>query len=209
MPNLLLSHFYLEYSCKQNPLQGNHVAQNNFWIIGLYFIMLPGGIMLSAPTTEPGTVNISVRSVHITRNNELQRSFRNRYSGDSSIGTHIELLMKMSDIKLLPITRDALNIDTFVDDTYQNLIANGGDYTQQNSQAYVSDDGSMALLSINSNRAPTNEAGRVFVRGSINARIVRGELKSAKSNLAMKVGESTKIGPFKLLIRSIPDNRPP
>ena len=101
-------------------------------------------------------------------------------------------------------SRESLSIDTFVDDTYENLLTREAGYSG-NGPA-VSEDGKMVMLQIMGNKGPSEDASRVFVRGTIQGRAVRGELKTAKAKLPMTVGEKTDVGPFKVTLRSVTDN---
>src|SRR5438874_3863580 len=119
----------------------------------------------------------------------------------------MQLLLTLNNASILPLSREALNIDTFVDDTYQNLSPREMGYPgfQGNAPA-VSEDGKMVLFSVTGNKRPADDATRVFVRGTLQGSAVRGELKTASAKLSMTVGERYDVGPFKATLRSITDN---
>src|SRR5438067_12707632 len=74
----------------------------------------------SQPATENTDATVRVQSVRITRaTNELQRQFAGRFYTENSLGVSMQLLLTLNNASLLPLSREALNIDTFVDDTYQ------------------------------------------------------------------------------------------
>src|SRR5690348_7971395 len=159
----------------------------------------------SQPSTQNTGVTVKVQSVRVTRmSQDLQKLFNGRYYSDGSPGVNMQLLFTFDDLKLLPFTREGLNIDTFIDDTYQNLLDRQSGY--MGNEPAVSDDGKMVLLQVMGNRPPSDDATRVFVRGTIQARAIRGEVKVAKGKVALTVGEKSDVGPFQVTVRSVSDN---
>jgi hypothetical protein len=171
--------------------------------IGALYVF--GAEPASQATTKETGVSIKVQSARVTRlANDLQKQFNGRYYMEGSPGVTMQLLLTFDDLTVLPLTREAVNIDTFIDDTYQNLMDRQGGY--QGNEPAVSDDGRMVLLQLTGNRGPSDDATRVFVRGSLQARAIRGELKVAKGKLPLTVGEKRDVGPFKVTVRSVSDN---
>jgi hypothetical protein len=159
----------------------------------------------SKPASQEADATVKVQAVRITRApSDLQRRFGGRYYADGSPGVSMTLLLTFNDASLLPISRDALNIDTFVDDTYENLQSREGGFS--GNPPSVSEDGKMVMLTIMGNKGPADDASRVFVRGTISARAVRGDLKTAKAKMPRAVGQKTDVGPFKVTLRSVTDN---
>ncbi len=159
----------------------------------------------SKPSTQNTGVTVKVQSVRVTRTSpDLQKIFNGRFYSEGSPGVNMQLLLTFDDLTLLPFTREGVNIDTFIDDTYQNLLdRQNGSY---GNEPAVSDDGKMVLLPVYANRTPSDDATRVFVRGTIQARAIRGEVKTAKGKVPLTVGEKSDVGPFKVTVRSVSDN---
>lgn len=159
----------------------------------------------SAPATTQATeAQLRIQSLRISRAPaELQKHFSGRFHGDSNPAVSMQLLITLNDAALLTPARDAVSIETFVDDTYQHLLGTGGAAPQQSTQPMVSDDGRMVLFTVTANRAPADEATRVFVRGTVDARAARGEPKVESAKLPLTVGRQVMIGPFKTTIRSM------
>jgi hypothetical protein len=160
----------------------------------------------AAPTSQTSAASLRIQSVRINRaQTELQKNFANRYGSDGS-GVQLQLLLTFKDASVLPVARDAVSIDTFVDDTYQNLLGSErSGYSYQN-QPIVSEDGSMVVFTVSSNKPIAEDAGRVFVRGTLAARMARGEVKTATGNLPLNAGQEVTIGGFRTTLRSISDN---
>lgn len=113
------------------------------------------------------------------------------------------MLLSINDGIILPISTDAIAIETFVDDTFQNLLSAGSDTTYNgNRQGTVSEDGKTVLFTVATSRAPAEEAGRVFVRGSINARVSRAGPIVATNRVSLNVGEEAVVGPFHTTIQA-------
>src|SRR2546421_236778 len=98
--------------------------------------------------------------------------------------------MTFTDMAVLPLKADGLEIETFVDDTYQNLLSDrdrGVPYGYPGQQL-VSDDGQQVLFTVASNKSLAEEAGRVFVRGALQARVARGAIKTESAKLPLVAG---------------------
>lgn len=161
-------------------------------------------------TTRSATAEAKIISARVTRANaEVLRQFRNRYYSDSNAGVSIQLLLTLKGATVLPLAQDAVALDTFVDDTYASLLGatrEGISYPMQ--PPVVSDDGQQLLFTIASSRAPADNAGRVFVRGTINARVGVGEPKTARADLLLSVGQQAVAGPFEIALKSISEQTP-
>ena len=100
--------------------------------------------------------------------------------------------------------RDAVVIDTFIDDTYQNLVdANSASISYGNQPLAVSQDGRSLIFSVSSSRSVSANASRVFVRGKVKLQAVTGKPLIAKGKLPSYPGYAEKIGPFITSLRSI------
>lgn len=179
-------------------------------IVIAFVVFLTQLALAAQPTSQPSTQNtgvtVKVQSVRITRMSpDLQRTFNGRYYSEGSPGVSMQLLLTFDDLTLLPFTREGVNVDTFIDDTYQNLVDRQNGYMGGYEPA-VSEDGKMVLLQVTGNRAPSDDATRVFVRGTIQARAIRGEVKTAKGKVPLTVGEKSDVGPFKVSVKSVSDN---
>jgi hypothetical protein len=161
-------------------------------------------------TQSPTNTSLRVQSVRIARSTkELQSRFGTRYYGDGQQGVNLQLLLNVEDAFLLSPARDAIVVETFVDDTYQSLLSgNSGEYVSSsgNIQPVVSENGHSLLFSVSGNRPPAEEAERVFVRGFVEARISRSEMKTEKTTLPLTVGQNVTAGPFRATLRSVGDN---
>lgn len=166
---------------------------------------------LAVRADEPQGQNASLRihSVRVSReaNTDLLRRFSRGSYGDSSSGMSLQFLLTIREGEMLPIEQDAVTVETFVDDTYQSLLSTStssrATYYGGSPQPALSDDARTLLFAVVANRPPAEDAGRVFVRGSIRARISRGKTETAKSQIALAVGQETMVGPFRTTIRSI------
>ena len=173
-------------------------------IAGLCFAEPPA----TAPTTKPAEATLKIVSVRVNRiNPDLQKKFRNRYSSDGNPGVQMQLMLTLNGQQLLPLGRDAVNIDTFVDDTYQNLVGQQRDYYGPTVNT-ISEDGTTLLFPVNTNKTPADDAERVFVRGSIAARVAKGEPKVVSAKVKLKLGEQFAAGPFKGNVRSMNESGP-
>jgi hypothetical protein len=163
----------------------------------------------TAPSTAPsGGATMRVQSFRISREVDYQKRFaRGGYFPEGDLGVTMQLLLSLDDVSLLPLTREGIVIDTFVDDTYQNLLGTARDGAQVTSVGpQLSDDGQLLLFTIQTRRSPAAQAGRVFVRGTVQGRAARGALETARGALALKVGAQATVGTFATTIRSISDN---
>lgn len=151
--------------------------------------------------------SLRIQSVRINRStSEVAKNFGTRLYLDGSPGVSIQFLMKLKDTAILPLARDAVTIDTFMDDTYQNLMGGNSYASSYSSQpSAVSTDGSSLVFSVGASRPPADEAGRVFVRGKIQARIARGNPQVESALLPLVVGQGSKVGPFLVALRAISD----
>ena len=113
--------------------------------------------------------------------------------------------MSFADMSVLPLSREAVTVETFVDDTYQSFLG-GPDERMPNQQPpVVSEDGANVLFSVASTRALSDDAGRVFVRGALRARVARGAPRVDSQKLELNVGRQVKVGPFEAVLKSISD----
>jgi hypothetical protein len=160
----------------------------------------------TAPATQPAEVTVKVITARVNRNTpELQKKFRNRYGSDGNPGVTIQLLMTLQGQQMLPLTQQAISVDTFVDDTFQNLLGEQRGY-YGSSAVQLSDDGTTVLFPVNASKPPADDAQRVFVRGSITARVGKGEQKVVTGKVKLKINENFTAGPYKGQIRSLNDN---
>ena len=148
--------------------------------------------------------SLRIQSARVTRSStDFNKRFPGRYYNEGSPGVSLQFLLSISEGIILPISNDSITIETFVDDTYQNLQATGADTSYSgNRQGTVSEDGKMVLFSVATTRTPAEDAGRVFVRGAINARISRVGPIVATNQVSLNVGEEAMIGPFHTAIQS-------
>lgn len=155
--------------------------------------------------------SLKVYSVQFSRNSpDFNRRFPNRYGYQNEAGTTLQLLLTINDGTLLPLDRDAVSVDTFVDDTYQNLM-NSGDPNRpvpygQSGQSSISEDGHSIIFTVAGRRSPAEDAGRIFVRGSIQARISQGEALVVSNQMPLVVGQGVTVGPFRTVVRSVSDS---
>lgn len=155
-----------------------------------------------------GEAGLRIQSVRLNRSTtDLAKSFGGRLYSEGGPGVIIQFLMTLKDSSILPLRRDAVSIETFVDDTYLNLLG-GNPYASSYSgqQSMVSIDGKSLVFSVGASRPPADEAGRVFVRGKIQARIARGDPQTESASLPLIVGHGSKVGPFLVSLRAISDN---
>jgi hypothetical protein len=155
--------------------------------------------------------NVIVRifSARVTRGaGEAVKRFTGRSYNDSSPGVSLQLALTLQDGMMMQPARDALTIETFVDDTYQNLATTAGErggYSDYN-QSVLSEDKRSLLLSISSPRSPADDAGRVFVRGSILARVTDDKPITISNRLSLVVGQEVTMGGFPIAVRSVTDH---
>lgn len=156
--------------------------------------------------TQPGEASVKIITATVNRYGpELQKKFRNRYGSDGNAGVRMQLMLTLPGQQMLPLTQQAINIDTFIDDTYQNLLGNQREY-YGGGQLQLSDDGGTLLFPVQAGKPPADDAERVFVRGSVTARVGRGEQKTAGAKVKLKVSENFTAGPYKGQVRSLNDN---
>lgn len=172
----------------------------------------------NVPTTTTTTttartsadVTLQVHAVRITRgfgdHQEHHKRWAGRFHNETSPGVVLQLLLTLKDGAALPVSREALAIGTFVDDMYQNLLGGPNETRYAYQVPPVSVDGRHVLLTVASSRPPADAAERVFVRGSLNARITRGKPQTSAAKLALKVGAQAQVGRFKTAMRSVADN---
>src|SRR5215207_217443 len=96
---------------------------------------------LAPATTQSSEPSLQVYSVRIGRgrnNQDMQRRFAGRYYNESNPGVVMNLLMTLNDdaVFLSPV-RDAINIETFVDDTYENLLGGSQNENRYSGQTPV------------------------------------------------------------------------
>ncbi|HEY0007503.1 MAG TPA: hypothetical protein VGB55_02160 [Tepidisphaeraceae bacterium] len=159
-------------------------------------------------TTQPGDTTLRVHTVRINRQSpEIQKQFRGRQYNDGNAGVQMQLILTTPDEMLQP-TQDAVTIETFVDDTYQSLLATNrqNNFSGPFMNPAVSEDGRSLLFGVQAPRAPADEADRVFVRGTVQTRIARGKARVETGRLKLAINEQAQIGPFRTVIRSISDN---
>src|SRR3712207_4837635 len=102
--------------------------------------------------TQPADATVQVYSARVSRasnntNQETHKRFGGPFYSDGSPGVTMQLLLTLKDGAMLPFTREHLSIDTFVDDTYENLLAGQHDrYSGQ--QPVVSVDGREVMFMV-------------------------------------------------------------
>ncbi len=163
-------------------------------------------IAAGEPSTKETTLRI--HSVRVSRSSpEFNKRFSGRYYGEGTPGVNLQLLLTLANGTILPIARDAVAIETFIDDTYQSLMRTGNEssFYSGNNPSVVSDDGRTLLFTVSSSRVPADDATRVFVRGSIQARVSRGIAIVATNPVSIMVGQAVTVGPFRTTIRSVSD----
>src|SRR5688500_7858519 len=177
---------------------------------------LPAG---QAPATSPATttqpaadVTLQVHSLRVTRGSadraEMQKRFGGRFYHDGSgAGITTQLLLTLrGDATFLPLPREAVALDTFVDDTYENLLIGPVQNHMVSQPPMVSADGRQVLFQVMSARPPADDAGRAFLRGTLNARLARGTEQTAKATLKLRPGEQVDAGPFRAAIRAMTES---
>ncbi len=159
------------------------------------------------PATEPPApaVSLQIHSARVTRaSEELNKRFPGRPMSEGNPGVSLLLMLTLKEGTMLPVGREAVSVETFVDDTFQSLLATGNDsYGSGNSQTTVSEDGRALLFTVATGHSPAAEATRVFVRGSVAARFQAGPPSVATNHLPLTVGEETTVGPFHTVVRSV------
>lgn len=163
----------------------------------------------NAAVTNAPEASLKVNAVRVSRvTQDISRRFAGIYTSDNRPGVYLQLLLSLSEGTMLPVTREAITIETFVDDTYQSLLSTGNEasYSSGDSQTAMSEDSRTLLFTVGTSRVPAEEAGRIFVRGSVQARISRGGALVATNQLAIAVGNEAMIGPFRTVIRSVSDS---
>ena len=163
---------------------------------------------LAAAVPAAPEVTLRIHSARVTRASaDLNKRFPGRYYSEGNPGVNLQLLLTLNEGFMLPPGRDAVTVDTFVDDTYQSLLSTGNEgyssYSSGNSQSAVSEDGRTLLFTVATSRTPAEEAGRVFARGSVQLRVHRGQPSVATNQLPLTVGQETMVGPFHTVIRSV------
>ncbi len=139
---------------------------------------------------------------------DFNKRFPGRYSyGEDTPGVNMQFLLTLKDGTVLAVPRDGLSLDTFVDDTYQSLLGTGNDsrYNNNNGQSFIGEDGHAVLFTVATSHPPADDAGRVFVRGTLDAKIGRGEPLVATNQLSLTVGQEVTVGPFRSVLRSVSD----
>jgi hypothetical protein len=159
-------------------------------------------------SAEQSAASVRVQSVHLIRpSSDFNKRFGGRYYsyGDSTPSVSLQLLMTLNDAVMLPVGREAVTIETFVDDTYQNLLGGSSDYRYNSVQPAVSEDGHDVIFSVAGSRSLADDASRVFVRGFIQARVSRGEPVTRSSQFSLNVGQKAAVGDFQTTISSLSD----
>ena len=137
---------------------------------------------MAAAEPPASAVSLQIHSARVTRASaDLAKTFPGRYYGEGNPGVSLTLRLTLKEGFLLPTGPNAVSTETFVDDTYQSLLSGEGP-GNANGQSGVSEDGRALLFTVATNRAPAVEAGRVFVRGSVQVRLHRGQPSVATSN---------------------------
>jgi hypothetical protein len=157
----------------------------------------------------PPEASVRVHSVRINRSStEFNKKFSSRNYVEGGPGVSMQLLLNLAEGTLLPPNRDALAIETFVDDTYQSLVGSANEsynYGSGNGPFVLSEDGRSLLFTVGTSRIPAEDAGRVFVRGYIQARLSHDKPTVIARPLMLVVGQGSMVGPFRTVIRSISD----
>ena len=163
----------------------------------------------NAAVTNAPEASLKVNAVRVSRaTQDFSRRFPGIYTGDNRPGVYLQLLLTLNAGTMLPVTREAITVETLVDDTYQSLLGTGNEssYSSGENQTAVSEDARTLLFTVGTSRVPAEEAGRLFVRGSVQARVSRGEALVATNELPVAVGNEAMIGPFRTIIRSVSDS---
>jgi len=181
-----------------------------YYCIGCALILIAMALGNGGSAAEEKSSSIEsslrIQSARVTRSSaDFNKRFPARYYtyNDGNPGVSLQFLFSISEGIILPISNDSITIETFVDDTFQNLQASGVDTSYSgNRQGTVSEDGKTVLFTIATSRTPAEDAGRVFVRGAINARISRVGPIVATNQVSLIVGEEAMIGPFHTAIQA-------
>ena len=165
---------------------------------------------VTQPAEQGEGPKVTVRAVHLERDAEKLAA---EFANDITQRNHqtrdgLDLLIDLGDMAVLPLDSDALQIETFLDDTYRDLadpdrVRDGGYSYRQPSRAVESRDGHLIHASISATSPLAADAGRVFVRGSVAANAGVGEAKVERLELVREVGKVSKIGPFEVRLQGI------
>jgi hypothetical protein len=101
--------------------------------------------------------SLRIQSARVNRaSQELNKRFAGRYSNDGNTGVSLQLALTLEEGTLLPLQREAVTLETFVDDTYQNLQSAAGEalYYDGNNQPSLADDGRTLLFSVSTRKSP-------------------------------------------------------
>jgi hypothetical protein len=172
------------------------------------FSCFPGS--LAAAETPRDEASLRVHSVRLSRGSaDLGKKFSSRY-GEGSPGVSLQLALTLREGMMLPVAREAVTIDTFIDDTYQSLLSadrtnyyGGTIYYSGSNPHALSDDSRTLLFTVAATRPPAEQAGRVFVRGSVQARLGRDKATVATGQVPVTVGQEVTVGGFRTVIRSV------
>jgi hypothetical protein len=174
-------------------------------------------------STQPTETTLQVLSLRIARSasntQQLQKRFGQRFYNDNPPGVTAQMVMTLGSGDgngagngaggggaggtFLPPAREAILLDTFVDDTYENLLLGPVENRTFMQPPAVSPDGRQLLFTVMSARAPADDAGRVYVRGAIQARLARGNQIVSKAQLRLRAGEQVEVGPTRVTLKSI------
>lgn len=174
-------------------------------LIAIMMLAVNGG-SAAEEKSSPVETSLRIQSARVSRSStDFNKRFPGRYYSynDGGSGVGLQLLLSINDGVILPTSTDTVTIETFVDDTFQNLQSTGSDSTYNgNRQATVSEDGKTVLFTVATSRTPADDAGRVFVRGGIQLRVSRAEAIVATNRASLNVGEQATVGPFQTTIQS-------
>ncbi len=168
-------------------------------ILAACVLLLSGGLS-NGQATQPSDVKVRVQSVRVGRSNqELQGKFRNRgFPNETQTGVSIQLVVE-TDKVIEPEPQESLNIETFIDDTYLNLLS-GRENESYGNRIMRSDDGKTLVFGISTNKPPAIEAERIFVRGTLRGRIPTGDAIVTAVEIDNKVGTSVTVGNYKVVV---------
>src|SRR4051812_37279190 len=97
----------------------------------LLWVLLVAPINLFGQATAPATTQsigaeIKVHSARFGRAAPDGRNqFRNGIGIETNPGTSIQFALRLSNGSILPLRRDAIAVETFIDDTYQDFLPAG------------------------------------------------------------------------------------
>jgi hypothetical protein len=192
--------------------------------LATFFGLLPMTALaaLDLPTTQPATqpaaevASVELLSLQIARplSPEIQRMSgvyrRMGYvAAPNGAPTGVDMLIAVHvpQVTILSAGEDALHVTTFIDDKFNELgygrHREGVYYNPSGPFANVTEDHHSCVFRLSAEQAPTGDASRILVRGTITLRISRGQKTSEHQKLPLRIGKKLAITPVPFTLRQL------